>query len=122
MMRRSKPVVYSAAVLPAALIAFSSFAPIAMAQAPAAPASAIPAATGLELLWKNGTDAFNAGNFPATITNFKSLIEQAPKDAQLESVYFTLGAAYFNVKEYQSAADTFAKLLATYPQSARAME
>lgn len=119
-MRRSKTAVpqKTAAFVSALLLAISPLAPTAWAQAPAP----TPASGGLEQLWKQGKEAFDSGNFQTTITSFKSLIEKAPKEAELEPVFYTLGAAYYNTKDYRQAADTFAKLLATYPQSKQTLE
>lgn len=119
-MRRSKTAVpqNTAAFVSALLLAISPITQTGWAQAPAP----TPASAGLEQLWKQGKEAFDSGNFQTTITNFKSIIEKAPKEAELEAVYFTLGAAYYNTKDYRQAADTFAKLLATYPQSKQTLE
>src|SRR5450432_3142327 len=44
--------------------------------------------------------AFQAGDFATVVEKLEMVIAQAGKGAQLESVYFTLGAAYFNLEKY----------------------
>lgn len=101
---------------------------VALAQAPApapAPAEAEPAAApeGIEAVLKEAMDAFNGGKFPEAIEGLNRVLAEAdPNSPQLEAVTYTLGAAYFNGKQYPEAIATFQKFLEKYPKSERTNE
>ncbi|MDR3404165.1 MAG: tetratricopeptide repeat protein [Chthoniobacter sp.] len=66
--------------------------------------------------------AFQAGDYATTASKLEGIVSKAGEGAQLESVYFTLGAAYFNLADYPKAKDTLKKYLTKYPQGARVMD
>src|SRR5947209_3548599 len=78
----------------------------AFAQGPA-PVTGLPgggqaalAADPLIQAFNQAMVAFSAGDYQTAAKNLESVISQAAPDAQLESVYFTLGAAYYNLEQY----------------------
>ncbi|MGH8045607.1 MAG: tetratricopeptide repeat protein [Chthoniobacterales bacterium] len=70
--------------------------------------------------YKAATDAFTAGNYPVAEQGLLALIEQF-KDASpevkktLAPAYYTLGAAYFNTKDYDNAIKTFQDYKQKFP-------
>ena len=83
-------------------------------------------------LFNNAVTAFGNGNYQDAITNIESLIRQIPPglppadqarlNAQLEPVFFTLGAAHFNLKQFPEAIKAIKDYLVRYPKSTRAAE
>jgi TolA-binding protein len=114
----------AAICLSSALLALSLQPERVLAQSSAGlnPNTALSATNPLMVLFNTGQSAFNAGNYKQAIESYKSLIQQAGQDPGLESVYYSLGAAYFNTQDYNAAADTFAQLLKLYPSTSRAMD
>ena len=69
---------------------------------------------------KDAMSAFAAGDYPAAIAGLTAVTKDAAPDGdQLEPIYYTLGAAYFNHKEYANAVATFKTYLAQFPKSIR---
>lgn len=113
----------SLAVLMAGAAAFAP--PLALAQAPAAAQpGGSPAAAGddLKQTFTDAMAAFQAGNYQTTITNLESVLSKAGPGADLEAIYFTLGAAYFNTEQYPQAVETLKKYIAKYPKGSRVAE
>lgn len=67
----------------------------------------------------DGMGAFGKGDYQAAVTALNTAITKAQPGPGLESIYFTLGAAYFNLKDYPNAVTTLEKFLSLYPKSAR---
>ena len=90
----------------------------------AAAAPGAPSDTGAALTqtFNQAMSAFQQGDYNTAATNLQSVISQAGPGSQLEPVYFTLGAAYFNLGQYDKAVDTLKLYLEKYPQSARAAD
>lgn len=63
--------------------------------------------------------AFQSNDFATAATKLEKVIATAGQGAQLESVYFTLGAAYFNLQQYPKAIETLKQYQTKYPQGAR---
>ena len=99
------------------------------AHAQQAPAPAGPDPT---VLFNNAVGSFDRGDYQGAVTAINTLLQQLPPDlgpgdkvklaAQLEPIYFTLGAAYFNLKQYPEAITAIKDYLARYPKSTRATE
>src|SRR4051794_29848448 len=69
----------------------------ASAQAPAppnSPAVAAPAAADPAQVYAAAMAAFQSGDYQSAASKLESVIALAGPDAKLETVYFTLGAAY----------------------------
>ena len=79
--------------------------------------------------FQQGGSSFAANDFQASVSAINSLLQNLPKDlppadkvkleAGLEPIYFTLGAAYFNLKDYSKATAALKDYLAKYPKGAR---
>jgi TolA-binding protein len=99
----------------------------ARAQSPA------PAATpDANALYTAAVGAFDRSDYQGAVTSIKALLGQIPPDlspadkdrltAQLEPIYFTLGAAYYNLRDWPSASAAFKDYLSKYPRGSRATE
>jgi TolA-binding protein len=66
--------------------------------------------------------AFGKGDYQAAVTALNTAISKASPGPGLESIYYTLGAAYFNLKDYPNAVATLEKFISLYPKSARLPE
>src|SRR5438067_2858038 len=68
--------------------------------------------------------AFASGDYQTAAKNLESLISQVAQDTapQLEPIYFTLGAAYYNLGDYPKAIETLKKFLQKFPKSAKVNE
>lgn len=96
---------------------------------PAPPAGPDPTA-----MFNSAMTSFDAGNFQQSITSIKTLLETTKQEPNttpadqakllklLEPIYFTLGAAYFNLKDYPSATTALQDYLTRYPQGSRVGE
>ncbi|MGC3989729.1 MAG: tetratricopeptide repeat protein [Chthoniobacteraceae bacterium] len=73
-------------------------------------------------LFKQAAGAFQQGNFQAAATALETLLGKAGKDAQLESVYYLLGASYFNLGQYDKAVENLRKYQTNYPSGGRVAE
>ncbi len=100
--------------------------------APAAPAPAAPSAPAApdpSALFNTAVGSFDRGDYQGAVSAINDLIKQIPSDLppadkiklnlQLEPLYFTLGAAYFNLKQYSSAITALKDYLTRYPHGAR---
>ena len=69
---------------------------------------------------KDAMSAFAAGDYPTAIAGLTEVTKEAAPDGdQLEPIYYTLGAAYFNRKDYANAIATFKTYLTQFPKSIR---
>jgi TolA-binding protein len=66
--------------------------------------------------------AFESGDYNTTATKLEGIVAKAGPGAQLESVYFTLGAAYYNEEKYAQAASTLKTYVEKYPKGARILD
>jgi TolA-binding protein len=73
----------------------------------------------LTKVYIDGMTAFTQGDYQTAATKFESVIAQAGRDAKLESVYYTLGAAYYNLRDFPKAIETLKTYQAKYPNAAR---
>ena len=89
-----------------------------------------PAATpDANALYTTAIGDFDRGDYQGAVTSINALIAQIPADlppadkeklmAQLEPIYFTLGAAYYNLKDWAQASTTFKSYLTQYPRGGR---
>ncbi|MEQ1862769.1 MAG: tetratricopeptide repeat protein [Chthoniobacteraceae bacterium] len=83
------------------------------------------AAMKLAAMHNAAMQAFNAGDFAAAADGLEKVIAQITdplERAKIAPLFYTLGAAYFNAKNYAKAADTFGTYVAQYPQAERVGE
>ena len=83
----------------------------------------------LTALFNKAVSSFAANDYEASVTAIKSLLQGLPQGlppvdkaklaASLEPIYFTLGAAYFNLKDYGQATAALKDYAARYPKGAR---
>ena len=95
-----------------------AFSPVVAA--PAAPAPApVPTDDVLkQMVLFNGeaTKAFLFGDFKKAIENLDKVIALAPPQFPMETVHYTLGAAYFNSEQYPVAVEKLKDYLTRYPK------
>ena len=91
--------------------------PVAGAQA--APQAANVVSDTLSKLYSGAMAEFQAGDYQKAATDLESLISQASADSPLDTVYFTLGAAYFNLQNYPKAIEALTQYQKKYPKGAR---
>ncbi len=85
-------------------------------------ATPTPETPDLVPVYNRATAAFAAGDFATASAGMETIIAQAPPDAKLEPVYFTLGASYFNLGQYPKAAETLRAYRAKFPDGAHFAE
>lgn len=69
--------------------------------------------------------AFNSGNYAAAAAGLEKLIAMIVdpiERAKIAPLFYTLGAAYFNAKNYAKAVQTFETYIAQYPRAERVGE
>ncbi len=99
--------------LAAGLLALGSIsAPEAFAQAAGAPQS-------LDVMFKQGADAFTSGNYDRTISLFTEILKQAKPSPRLEPVQFTIAAAKLQKGDNAGAIESFRAYLQLYPAGAQ---
>ena len=76
-------------------------------------------AAALAKTFNDGMIAFTQGDYTTAITKLEDVIHQAGSGAKLESVYFTLGAAYYNLQQFPNAIETLKTYQAKYPNGVR---
>ncbi len=91
-------------------------APPALAQTPPQPVE------DLAQVYNQALGAFAKGDNAAAIAGLDKILAEAPPDAKLESVHFTLAAACFNAGQYDRALAALQKFLELYPASPRREE
>ena len=87
------------------------------------------AANDPTVLFNKAIASFAGNDYKGAVTAIDALLLNLPKDlpppdkakleTQLEPIYFTLGAAYFNLKDYPQAITALKNYLAKYPKGAR---
>lgn len=90
--------------------------PKANQSAPGAAAGTGDPSAGLNDLYKRSMEHFAKGSYAECIAGLKDMIEQGAEGGGLESVYFTIAAAQFNLKDHQAASGAFKEYLSKYPQ------
>ena len=100
------------------LTALGLYAAASMAQSNPPPGADTPAAA-LTKLFNQAMNAFQGGDYATAASGLESVIAKAGPGSQLEPVYFTLGAAYFNLSQYPKAAATLKTYRQKYPRSPR---
>ena len=114
------------AAFAAAVVCVAVLAPrVSSAQGTPAPA-ATPDANAL---YTSAVGAFDHGDYQGAVTSINALLAQIPPNmpaadkekltAQLEPIYFTLGAAYYNLKDWGNASAAFKDYLSRYPRGSR---
>lgn len=80
-----------------------------------------PASTGPDpaKIYSDAMGAFQSGDYATAASKLEEVIRMAGKDAQLESVYFSLGAAYYNLEQYPKAIEWLKTYEKKYPNGAR---
>ncbi len=83
-------------------------------------------------LFGKAVASFAANDYQGSVTTINTLLQNLPSDlppadkakldASLEPIYFTLGAAYFNLKDYSQATTALKDYLAKYPKGARVFD
>ncbi len=109
----------SLAIVAAALFSLSS--PKALAQV--APLAGQPPSEEAELnaLADGAVKALQSGDYATAAAKFEELSPKIPSEApQLEDVLFMLGAAYFNLEQYDKAVENFKKHQEKFPKGKQA--
>jgi TolA-binding protein len=101
----------------ACLLALRALAPPAGAQAPTD-------AEKLATMYNTAMQAFSAGNWAGAASGLEQLIKLVPPEAggQLQQLYYSLGAAYFNQPNYPKAIETFKTFISKFPQAEKIVE
>lgn len=99
-------------------IAFSVAPSMAQDQAPAPLAQDMSVQYELTKELGIAMSAFQAGDYATAAAKLEGIIAKAGEGAQLESIYFTLGASYFNLGQYDKAVETLKTLQSKYPKGA----
>lgn len=68
--------------------------------------------------YNSAKSAFSSSDFEGAADKLEKVLAGAPEDSQLESVYYLLGASYFNLGKYDKAIETLKTYLGKYPQAA----
>jgi TolA-binding protein len=76
-------------------------------------------AAALTKAFNEAMTAFQGGDYATAATNLEGVIAKAGPGSQLEPVYFTLGAAYFDLAQYPKAIETLKTYREKYPKSPR---
>ena len=84
-----------------------------------APPGADTPAAALTKIFNQAMNSFQAGDYLTAAANLEQVIAKAGPGSQLERVYFTLGAAYFDMAAYPKAVATLKTYRDKYPKSPR---
>ncbi|MEO7931921.1 MAG: tetratricopeptide repeat protein [Chthoniobacterales bacterium] len=85
-------------------------------------AAQAPPPSDVAVLFQEGSTAFQAGNYQVAADKLQALLKTAQDTPQLEPIYFTLGAAYYNLGNFPGAIATLRTYLTKFPQSTRRAE
>jgi TolA-binding protein len=83
------------------------------------PPPADTTAAALAKIFNQAITSFQAGDYAAAAASLEDVIAKAGPGSQLEPVYFTLGAAYFDLGQFPQAAETLKNFREKYPKSPR---
>lgn len=93
------------------------------AQSPeAAPSSEKEMSELLGNIYKKAMEAFGKSDFKECIAGLEEMIAKGASGPGLESVRFTMGSAYFNLKDYGKAKSTFEAYLKDFPSGSKVVE
>jgi TolA-binding protein len=81
-----------------------------------------PAQPDLLQLYNQAATAFAAGDYTAAAAGMEKVVAQAPPDSKLEPVYYTLGASYFNLGQFDKAVETLRSYRTKFPAGAHLTE
>jgi TolA-binding protein len=90
-----------------------------------APTLAQDEATQLAALYNGAMQAFQQSNWQGAVQaleKFIALITDPKQQGALHPIYYTLGAAYFNMENYPKAIEVFETYLKKYPNAERALD
>jgi TolA-binding protein len=87
-----------------------------------ATSAAAETSPALNELYRKSIGHFAKGNYADCVAGLKEMLSQGAEGAGLESLYFTLAAASFNLKEYASASEAFKEYLSKFPRGERVAE
>ncbi len=76
-------------------------------------------------IYNTAMQAFQQGNWGATVQGlekFLTLVVDPKQQGALHPIYYTLGAAYFNMENYSKAIEVFDKYLTKYPNAERVLD
>ena len=80
-----------------------------------------PADDAPEVLYSNGLNAFNGGDYASAVTAFQRLIQlfgnEPSLQREIESVFYALGCTLYNQNKYTEAIATFADYAKRFPQA-----
>lgn len=65
-------------------------------------------------------NAFKGGKYREAIAAFQAFIQARPNSELLPNAHFWTASSHYQMKEFRKAADIFAKVAATWPQSQKA--
>jgi TolA-binding protein len=89
------------------------------------PVRAQEEAVELAAIYNGAMQAFQQGNWNGTVQGlekFLTLVVDPKQQGALHPIYYTLGAAYFNMENYSKAIEVFEKYLAKFPNAERVLE
>ncbi len=95
---------------------------LALLAAGAVPLSAqAPADDTPEVLYSNGLNAFNSGDYATAVTAFQRLIQlfgnEPSLQREMEGVFYALGCSLYNQNNYATAITTFADYAKRFPKA-----
>ena len=102
---------------------FSLASPKALAQS-GPPAGQQPSEeAALNALADGAVKALQSGDYATAAAKFEELSPKIPPEApQLEEIFFMLGAAYFNLEQYDKAVENFKKYQEKFPKGNHAQD
>jgi TolA-binding protein len=115
---------------PIELLASFCFAPLALALLMpvlalgqgAAPPKIEEQAAALNSLYQKSMESFGKGEFKDCVAGLREMLAKGAEGPGTESVYFTIAAALFNLKQYKEAKAAFEEYNTKYPAGTKLME
>ncbi len=96
------------------------------AQAPAKPAPNAPKmdeqTAALNGLYTKSMEAFGKADFKTCIDGLREMLSKGAEGPGKESLYFTIAASHFNLKEYKEAKAAFEDYLKNFPSGSKIIE
>ncbi|SRR5579862_776489 len=89
---------------------------------PATVSSPSTVAADLTKAFTEGMAAFQAGDYATAVSKLEMVLAKAGDVPELEPVYFTLGASYYNLAQYPKAIETFNKYVEKFPSGSRIVD
>jgi TolA-binding protein len=81
-----------------------------------------PAPDDLNVVYGAANAYFEHGDYGKAAPMFEKVIAEAGPDGKLENLYYNLGACYFNLTQFDKAAETLRKYLDMFPKGSRVAE